>query len=107
MLDYEHENQGPSSQTCYSPNAFAGSYRDSFSVVESDETFYAERAGVSERKMPFYSTNTSFAEANSNAVTVCRDNLNSSLWKGHNTSQIKHVADDVESECMRNLLGYH
>ncbi|XP_058755368.1 helicase-like transcription factor CHR28 isoform X1 [Vicia villosa] len=98
MLDYEHENQGPSSQTCYSPNAFAGGYRDSFSVVESDETFYAERAGVSEREMPFYSTDTSFAEANSNAVTVCRDNLNSSLWKGHNTSQIKHVADDVESE---------
>ncbi|CAI8591207.1 unnamed protein product [Vicia faba] len=98
MLDYEHENRGPSSETCYSPNAFAGGYRDSFSVVESDETCYVERAGVSEREMPFYSTDTSFAEANSNAVTVCRDNLNSSLWKGHNTSQIKHVADDVESE---------
>lgn len=87
MLDSEHENQGPSSRTCSSPNVFAGGYRDSFSVAESDETCYAERAGVSEHEMPSYSVGTS---------------SNPSLWKDDDYSQIKHVVDDVESECMQN-----
>jgi len=104
LLDSEHENQGPSSRTCSSPNVFAGGYRDSFSVDESDETCYAERAGVSEHEMLSYSVGTSFAEANSNTVTVCRDNSNPSLWKDDDYSQIKHVVDDVESERMKNLF---
>lgn len=98
LLDFEHENQGPSSRTCSSPNVFAGGYRDSFSVAESDETCYAEKAGVSEHEMPSYIVGTSFAEANSNTVTLCGDNSNPSLWKDDNYSQIKHVVDDVESE---------
>ncbi|WJX22233.1 hypothetical protein P8452_11557 [Trifolium repens] len=98
VLDSEHENQGPSSQTCSSPNAFAGGYMDSLSVFENDETCYAERAGVSEHEMSSYSADTNFAEANSNTATVCRDNLNLSLWKGYNNSQIKHAGDDIESE---------
>jgi len=51
-----------------------------------------------------YSVGTSFAEANSNTVTVCRDNSNPSLWKDDDYSQIKHVVDDVESERMKNLF---
>ncbi|XP_004485743.1 helicase-like transcription factor CHR28 isoform X2 [Cicer arietinum] len=98
MPDSELENQGPSSQTCSSPYAFAGGYRDTFSVVESDEIYYVERDGVSEREMPSYSVDTSLAEANSNYPTVCGDSLNSSMWKGENDSQIKHIGDDVESE---------
>lgn len=103
MPDSELENQGPSSQTCSSPYAFAGGYRDTFSVVESDEIYYVERDGVSEREMPSYSVDTSLAEANSNYPTVCGDSLNSSMWKGENDSQIKHIGDDVESERMQNL----
>jgi hypothetical protein len=104
VLDSEHENQGPSSQTCSSPNAFAGGYMDSLSVFENDETCYAERAGVSEHEMSSYSADTNFAEANSNSntATVCRDNLNLSLWEGYNNSQIKHVGDDIESERMQH-----
>ncbi|CAJ2648695.1 unnamed protein product [Trifolium pratense] len=98
VFDSEYENHRPSSQTCSSPNAFAGGYRDSFTVVESDETCYTERAGVSERETPSYIVDTSFGEANSNTATVSRDNLNPSLWKGDNKSQINHVGDDVESE---------
>lgn len=53
--------------------------------------------------MPSYIVGTSFAEANSNTVTLCGDNSNPSLWKDDNYSQIKHVVDDVESERMQNL----
>ncbi|XP_061375542.1 helicase-like transcription factor CHR28 isoform X2 [Gastrolobium bilobum] len=98
VLDYEHENQGPSSQTWSSPNAFPVGYRGSFSVVESDEICYTERRGVSKCEIPAYSVDTSFPEANSNNIAVCGDNLNLSLWKGENDSEIKHVGDDVESE---------
>lgn len=100
MCDSEHKNQEPSSQTCSSPNTFAGGYRDSFSVTESDEICYAEMTGVSECEMPSYSVDTSFAEGNSNNVTVYGDNLNPILWTAENGSQIKHVGDDVESERM-------
>lgn len=97
MLDSEHENGGPSSQTFSSPNAFAGVYMGSFSVVETDDICNAERTGVSECEMPAYSVGTSFTEAKSNNVTVCGDNLNLSPWKGENDSQIRHAGDDVES----------
>lgn len=98
MLDCEHENQGHSSQTCSSPNAFAGSYRDSFSVVENDEIYCTEMKGVPE--IPAYSADTSFPEANSSSIAVCGDNLNLSQWKSENESQIKNVRDDVEFERM-------
>ncbi|KAJ1434774.1 Zinc finger, RING-type [Sesbania bispinosa] len=98
VLDCEHENQVPSSQTCSSPNAFAGGYRGSFSVVESDDICHTERTGVSKCEIPTYSVDTNIREANSNVVVVCGNNLNLSLWKGVNDSQVKHVGDDVESE---------
>ncbi|KAK7246560.1 hypothetical protein RIF29_41429 [Crotalaria pallida] len=99
MLECEHgENQGPSSQTCSSPNAVAGAYKDLFSVVENDEICYTEIKGVSKCEMPAYSVVTSFPEANLNSIAVCGNNLNPSAWKGENESQIKNVKDEVESE---------
>ncbi|KAE9599291.1 hypothetical protein Lal_00044160 [Lupinus albus] len=98
MLDCEHENQGPSSQTCSSMNAFAGGCRDSSSLVENDEICYTEINGVSKCEIPAYSVGTSFPVANSNNIAIYGDNLNMSLWKSENESQIKHVKDEVESE---------
>ncbi|XP_061355786.1 helicase-like transcription factor CHR28 [Gastrolobium bilobum] len=98
MLDCEHETKGPPSQACSSPNAFAGSYRDSFSLGESDEICYTERTGVSKLEIPAHSVETRFPEAHSNNISVCEDNLNLSMWKGENETQYKHVGEDVESE---------
>lgn len=100
VLDSEHESRGLQSQTCSSPGACAGGYRDSFSVVESDEICDSERTGVSKHETPAYSVDTGFPEANSNNIADCGDNLNLSPWNGEDKSQIKHVGDDVESECM-------
>ncbi|RDX76787.1 Helicase-like transcription factor CHR28, partial [Mucuna pruriens] len=99
-LNCEHENQGPSSQTLSSPNALAGGYRDSFSVVGSDEICFTEITRVSNSQLPAYLVDTRFPdpEANSSNIAVCGDNLNMTLWKCENDSQIKHVGYDAESE---------
>ncbi|TKY71655.1 putative ATP-dependent helicase [Spatholobus suberectus] len=100
VLECEHENRGPSSQTFSSPNAHAGGYTDSFSVIESDEICFTERTGVSNCEIPAYFADTRFPdpEANSSNIAVCRDNLNLTLWKCENDSQIKHAGYDAESE---------
>ncbi|KAK7327932.1 hypothetical protein VNO77_22025 [Canavalia gladiata] len=100
VLECEHENQGPSSQTCSSPNALAGGCQGSFSVVESDEICFAERMSVSKCEIPAYIVDASFPdpEANSNNIAVCADNLSLTQWKYENDHQMKHVGDDVESE---------
>ena len=100
VLDCEHENQRLPSQACSSPYAFPGSYRDSFSQGESDETFYTKRRGISKHEIAVYGVETSFPEVHSNNISVCGDNLNLTMWKGENDSHIKHVGEDVESERM-------
>ncbi|KAK7412300.1 hypothetical protein VNO78_03753 [Psophocarpus tetragonolobus] len=99
VLECEHENLGPSSQTLSSPNALAGGCRDS-SVVESDEICFTDTAGISNSKMPAYIADTRLPvpEANSSNIPVFGDNLNLTLWKCENDSQIKHVGYDAESE---------
>ncbi|XP_019440268.1 PREDICTED: helicase-like transcription factor CHR28 isoform X4 [Lupinus angustifolius] len=98
IADCEHENQGPSSQTCSSPNAFAGACRDSFYLVENDDICYTEIKGVSKCEIPAYSVGTSFPMANSNNIAIYGDNLNLNMWKSGNESQIKHVKDEIEYE---------
>ena len=104
VLECEHENQGPSSQTFSSPNALAGGFRDS-SMLESDEFCFTEMTGVSNCETPAYIADRRFPvpEANSSSVAVCGDNLNLPLWKCENDSQIKHIGYDAQSECMKNL----
>ncbi|XP_028201677.1 helicase-like transcription factor CHR28 isoform X1 [Glycine soja] len=99
VLECEHENQGPSSQTFSSPNALAGGFRDS-SMLESDEFCFTEMTGVSNCETPAYIADRRFPvpEANSSSVAVCGDNLNLPLWKCENDSQIKHIGYDAQSE---------
>lgn len=100
MLDCKHENQGPRCQPCSSPNTFPGSFRDLFSLAESDEICYPERTGASTREIPDNGVETSLPEAHSKNLSVCGDNLNMSIWKAENESQFKHVGEDIESERM-------
>ncbi|KAL2341934.1 hypothetical protein Fmac_009874 [Flemingia macrophylla] len=96
---HEHENQGPT-HNLSSPNALSGGYGELFSVGESDEICFTEQPGVSNCETPAYFADTSFLdlEANSRNVAVCGDNLNLTLWKSENDSQIKHAGYVAESE---------
>ncbi|XP_022639293.1 helicase-like transcription factor CHR28 isoform X2 [Vigna radiata var. radiata] len=97
-LDIEPENEGPQSQACSSPNAFPGNLSNSLSPGESDEVFCTERTRVSKHEVPACSVESSFPEAQSKDISICRDNLNPSLWKGENEIQFKHFREDVEFE---------
>ncbi|KAG2380758.1 uncharacterized protein HKW66_Vig0201300 [Vigna angularis] len=71
---------------------------NSLSPGESDEVFCTERTRVSKHEVPACSVESSFPEAQSKNISICRDNLNPSLWKGENEIQFKHFREDVEFE---------
>ncbi|BAT73771.1 hypothetical protein LR48_Vigan01g064400 [Vigna angularis] len=96
-LDIEPENEGPQSQACSSPNAFPGNL-STLSPGQSDEVFCTERTRVSKHEIPACSVESSFPEAQSKDISICRDNLNPSPWKGENEIQFKHFREDVEFE---------
>lgn len=98
------ENQGPPSQTCSSSHAVPNGFQQFDPLDGSNKICYTERGGTWGCEMPAQSSEPSAAEPHLNNISFCGDNLNlNPLWKQKNMSQLKHVGDDVKSECMCNF----
>lgn len=105
LIDCDNENQRPPSQTFSSSNAVPGSFWHLDPLDKSNEICYTEREGVSGCEIPAHTMEPSYPETNFNSKSVSGDNLNlNSIWKGENESQFKLMGEDVESDCMCNLL---